>query len=334
MSDVNLIEALEAVGLNPIVIDENTTFLQESPFIEGTDIQWAWDATSLNNAKRCAQLYKYVNIDGYRAKEESVNLRFGAEVHKAFHQYEIVRATGMDHEEAVWHVVRELVHRTVDFNPDHKYKNREFLVRCVVGYLDKFQNDSATTVMLHDEMTGKDKPAVELPFNFALDWGPNDDTNYILCGYLDRVVELGGTRYVMDYKTTTMTPGDYYFKQFEPDNQMSLYTLAAGVIFDKPAQGVIIHAIQITIEKGDRFVPGVTYRSPEVLQEWIDDLHQHLDTFLKYAEEGRWPKNDTACDKYGGCAFRDVCNASPSVRQEFLDAKFVKAERWNPLKPR
>jgi len=175
---------------------------------------------------------------------------------------------------------------------------------------------------------------VEVSFNFALDWGPTNDTSYILCGYLDRVVEFGGTRYVMDYKTTTSGLTDHYFKQFEPDNQMTLYTLAAGVVFDKPAQGVIINGIQITIEKGDRFVRGVTYRAPDIIEEWLDDLHQHLADALRYAEEGRWPKRDTSCDKYGGCAFREVCNASPTVRQEYLEANFVQAERWNPLKPR
>jgi hypothetical protein len=44
--------------------------------------------------------------------------------------------------------------------------------------------------------------------------------------------------------------------------------------------------------------------------------------------------NDTACDKYGGCEFREVCSKSPSVRDKFLKADFKQEEPWNPLIPR
>lgn len=315
---------------------------EESPFLEGTTIQYAWDATSLELLKRCPRLYQYTMIDGWMSKEESIHLRYGSEVHRALYEYELLIADGIDHEEAIFHVVRELLFRMVDFWPDEdskagRYKNRVSLLMAVIGYLDKYKDDPAKTVMLPDN-----KPAAELSFRFELDWGPafptphgdlNTTQPYLLCGYLDRVVEFNGGVFVMDHKTTTSTPTEWYWKQFEPNNQMTLYSFAAGILFETPAKGVIINSIQLLIN-GIRVTRGTTYRTERQLQEWLGDLGYWLGLAEQYSKSSYWPMNDTACDKYGGCRFREICSLSPDVRDKFLKSSFTKGERWNPLKPR
>lgn len=249
-----------------------------------------------------------------------------------------------------------------------KYKNRWSLVRLVIDYLDKFRDDPAKTFILQDG-----RAAVELSFRFELDWGPragekpalmvetdggsdmrpggitNVSTTgegmelvsqsaqpYILCGHLDKVVDFNGDLYVEDHKTSTTTPGSYFFNQFEPNNQMTLYTLAAQVVLASPIKGVIIDAAQILVDSS-AFARGFTYRTQDQLEEWTNDLQYHLSIAESYATEGYWPMNDTACDKFGGCRFRTICSKSPRVRGEFLRADFDQLpedERWNPLKPR
>ena len=69
----------------------------------------------------------------------------------------------------------------------------------------------------------------------------------------------------------------------------------------------------------------------------MTDLRVLLTNNEAYAEAGYWPMNDTACDKFGGCRFREVCSKSPDVREMFLKTDFIKLEeagRWNPLKSR
>src|SRR5881392_624908 len=166
-----------------------------SPFLQGTNIQWAWDSTSLEWLKRCPRLYQYQMIEGWRSKEESVHLRFGIEFHKAVHDYELEMAEGIPHEDAVFDVVKALLDRISGWKPDHKYKNREFLVRSVIWYLEKFKDDPATTHIMDDG-----RPAVEVTFSFEVDWGPNGGGNpYMLCGHLDRVVMYHDALFVMDY---------------------------------------------------------------------------------------------------------------------------------------
>lgn len=164
-----------------------------------------------------------------------------------------------------------------------------------------------------------------------------DGQPYILCGHLDRVVTFNEQTMVMDHKTTLMQAGSYFFDQWSPNNQMSLYTLAGQVILNTVIKGVIIDAAQILLDKPNVFTRGFTFRTAQQTEEWVTDLKIHLHMAEQYATIGYWPQNDTACDKFGGCKFRGVCSKDPSVRERFLEADFIKLpeeERWNPLKPR
>lgn len=325
-----------------------------SPFLPGTDIQYAIDSTSLGYLKTCPRLYQYVMIEGWASKEESIHLRFGGEYHQALQDYDLTVAEGVPHDDAVFDVVRELLIRTSDWKPDldskaGKYKNRDSLLRAVIWYLEGTRkNDNYKTHIL-----ANGKPAVELSFRFELAFGPEgaldyeidengdgkkiDRQPYILCGHLDRVVDDGaGNLYVEDHKTTTTTPGSYFFDQFEPNNQMSLYTFAAQIILEAPIKGVIINAAQMLVDDC-RFVRGFTFRTPDQLEEWVMDLSRWLAQAEWYASNQYWPQNDMSCGMYGGCRFREICSKSPSVREIYLKSNFTKLppeERWNPLKSR
>src|SRR6185437_5680948 len=160
---------------------------------------------------------------------------------------------------------------------------------------------------------------------------------YILSGHLDRVVDYCGSLLVMDHKTTITTPGAMYFDQYSPNNQMSLYTIAGKVILNMPVKGICINAAQIMLEKPNNFVRGFTYRTDAQSNEWLNDLRFWFHQAETYAKMNYWTMNDTSCDKFGGCRFREICSRDPSVREAFLKANFTKLpeeERWNPLKPR
>jgi len=319
-----------------------------SPFLPGTLVQYAWDSTSLSYFKRCPRLYYYRMIEGWEEKDESIHLRFGIEYHHALQVYEEVMALGANHNEGVREATYELIKRIDDWEPDRgskagKNKNPETLLRTTIWYLDEHQNDEARTLIWDDG-----SPAVEQSFRFELGWGPNVERSekgrilpaqpYVLCGHLDKVVVYQGQRFVMDHKTTTWFLGPRYFDSYEPENQMTLYSLASKVVLhqDQPVRGIIIDAARIEQDKST-FARGITYRSPDQLAEWVQDLRHWLSLAERYAKDGYWPQNDTACDKYGGCKFREICSKSPKVRERFLEGNFVRQseeEKWNPLRKR
>jgi hypothetical protein len=305
------------------------------PFHDGTKVQWAWDSTSLGWLKECPRKYQYHMIEQWRGRGESIHLEYGILYHAALEEYDRKKLEkGMSHDDAVRGVVRELLTKTwreglpwrgaKDLPADDKasLKSRENLVRTVVWYLNKFKDDPAKTLM--HPVTGK--PMVELHFQFEIEGG------YSLCGYLDRVVEFQEQPFVMDRKTTTSTLGSYYFEQFDPDNQMSVYTVASQVAFHTPVKGVIVDAAQIAVGFS-RFVRSFVFKTADQIDEWMKDLYVYLEQAKRFAERGYWPQNDKSCHKYGGCAFREICSKSPQVRDKFLETHFQR-EPWNPLVPR
>ena len=312
----------------------------QSPFLPETQVQYAYDSTSLGYLKVCPRLYQYIMLEGWSSREESVHLRFGIEYHAALQDYDLSRAAGITHDDAVHDVVRELLLRTSGFVSNHKTKTRDSLVRTVIWYLDKHKDDPARTHILSDG-----KAAVEQSFRFELDWGPQKinegwmdgpngrpDIRYLLCGHLDKIVSLNGELYWKDYKTVYT----FYNKVWEPDNQMTLYSFAAKVILGSPVHGGMIDMAQVKVDSTD-FQRAFTSRTEDHISEWVNDLHYWFALQEQYAIANYFPMNDMACDKFGGCRFRDICSKSPSVRERFLEGNFIKLEesaRWNPLRAR
>lgn len=344
--------------------------MNTSPFLPGTKIQYAWDSTSLGWLKTCSRLYQYSMIEQWRSKGNSVHLDFGLWYHHGLESYDRRRAEGMNHDNALADVVLDLLtltwvrenegvrqypdgftaeeieaeeskyHSGKPWDAGHNLKTRETLIRSVIWYVEEFgPSDAAQTVVL-----ANGKPAVELSFKMEMDWGPKMSAildieaqekkpyqPYILSGHLDRLVHFSDGIYVMDRKTSS-TIGSFYFDQYSPDNQMSLYTLAAKVIYQTPVKGIIIDAAQIAVGF-TRFSRGFTFRTDAQINEWLDDTKRWLALAEGFAEENFWPMNDKSCHQYGGCVFRKVCSKSPEVRQKFLETDFMKKE-WNPLVPR
>lgn len=311
-----------------------------SPFLPGTNIQFAFDSTSIGYLKTCPRLYQYIMIEGWSHKGENVHLRFGSEYHRALQEYDLSRAAGIPHDDALHDTIQELMLRIGDWWSDDQLlemkgsateKTKEALLRTVIWYLDKFKDDPAKTFILTDG-----KPAVEQSFRIELDLMADDSQPFLLCGHLDRVVEFNEELFVMDRKTTFMAPTSFFFDKFEPDNQMTLYSYAGQIVLHSPVRGVIIDAAQVKRDATE-YGRGFTFRTPDQLKEWLEELRYWFALAEQFAISDRWPMNDTACDKFGGCRFREICSKSPSVREKFLKANFVQLpeeDRWNPLKPR
>jgi hypothetical protein len=292
----------------------------ENPFLPDGR-QWVWSSTILGLAKECKRKYYYAQILGYRNVSNNHHITFGWHYAKALERYHGYRAEDYTHDHAVQTVVHQLLLDTVNWQSEDHFKNKDTLVRSVVWYLEEFKDDPCETVILADG-----KPAVELTFTFQL------SDEIWLAGHLDRLVSYSGDFYVQDQKTTGATLGAYYFNRYSPDNQVSLYSLAADIIYKTPVAGVMIDAAQIAAGF-TRFARGLIPRTKDQMAEWLDDAIYHIKETWRAAEHG-YPMNDKACQLYGGCEFLEVCSKSPRVRQDYLDGGFRKVGPTNPLEVR
>lgn len=311
---------------------ENSSFSPELP-----TLQVAWDSTSYKTFLTCPFKYYLKNVLGYQSRRKSVHLTFGIAFHDACETFHRLRAEGMNYEDALETVIARVYYRQLK-TPEEKHrglgyhedalpegettKTPETLLRTLVWYFDQFGvDDPAKTHILSNG-----KPAVELSFSFPID----DQFSY--CGHFDRIVEFNDALWDSDYKTTKSQLNAMYFAQWTPDIQMTGYTLASKIVFDVPAKGVIVDAVQLGVTFS-RFARNPVHRTAEQLDEFISDLELSLQIAKVYAEKESWPQNPESCHHYGGCEFRKVCSHSPSVRKNFLEADF-KIRHWDPSKER
>lgn len=294
-------------------------------------VQFVWDSTSIGVAETCPRKYYYQMILNRRPLRTSVHLIFGGEYAYALESYYKHKANGADHDESLLRVVKTAFIRTWDSEAgraaafDHSAKTRFTLIRSIVWYLEQFGEEKSgpETVILESG-----KPAVELSFKFEID-------DIMLSGHLDRVVNFGGGKFVMDQKTTGSTIAPYYFDQYSPNTQMSLYAMAGQIIFKSPIKGVIIDAAQIAVSF-TKFARGITYRTADQLAEWWESAKETIHRTQSYSERGReadFPMNTSACGNYGGCPFRVVCSQSPKIRPTILRSEF-REEIWDPTEDR
>lgn len=304
-----------------------------SSFRDG--VQYAWDSTSIKLFEDCPYKYKLRMIDNWQPRRKSVHLLFGGWYATALEHFYKYLAEGNSHDDALVRVVREALEATWsrEIDPaselpvgpwvsDHNTKTRENLIRTIIWYVDEFATDTVSTVIRADG-----KPAVE--YSFALEV----DDGIIFSGHIDRLGTYGDDVYVLDQKTTGSTVSSNYFDSYNPDTQMSMYTFAGQIIYKTKVRGVIIDAAQIAVGF-TRFTRGFTFRDAASLEEWYNFTLDRIALAQDYTRREHFPMNPGSCHKYNGCEFRNVCSRSPTVREHFLAADFVKGEPWDPLKRR
>lgn len=298
--------------------------------------QTSWDSTSLGLLKECAYKYHLQMHHNWSPKSRSLHLIFGGLYASGVERYAHHRASGLDHTTSTVRVIRWVLENAGERTPegvwtywtpppDHKdanIKNLYTLLRSLVWNFEDREGSPFKTVILSNG-----RPAVELSFNFhAFDI---EDEPVSLCGHMDEVVEADEQYWVKDDKTTKSPLGASYFANYTPDNQMSLYTIGGKIILEKPIRGVLVRAAQIGVNF-TRFQTAQVPRPQAVLAEWLEDTRWWITQAHAMAKANYYPRNDKACNTYGGCPFRKVCAVSPSHREAWLQDDFEKRV-WNPL---
>lgn len=284
------------------------------------------DHTSLSMFKECPQKYKLAIVDGYRLNTTAAPLVFGSAIHEGLEQFERALARGQDRTAALVHAIRAaLVYKLPEGDTG---RTRETLIRSLVWYEAHYRNDFAVTHILPSG-----KPAVELSFRVELPFTfAHSDAPVLYCGHIDKIVNYQDRLFAMEHKTTKSALSDHYWLRYTFSSQISGYNLACELSFNTEIGGAIIDSLQVGVNF-TRFGRRIAARTKVHQQEWLLDTHYWLEQLNSSFTTDRWPHNHESCSKFGGCQFRDVCFASPLVRESVLRTHY-RVERWDPLKPR
>lgn len=321
-----------------------------SPFIEGTTFQYAWDNTSLELLMTCPRKYQLTIIEGWRSKTPSATLDFGKLYHAALEIVDVCVHSGLSLQEALRRAIREVLNATTYrvvrvegtnfivseadpgekvtlsfWTPLDKYRTREALVRSIVWYYEQYQETLPVVTLPNG------KPALELSFSFPMELRKQGH-DILWCGHIDKIIEFGPTRMILERKHTKTTLSQHYFDQYAMSNQVTGYIFAGKVCFNVDLRGAVIDAAQLLVD-ATRYQRSQQLRTPAQLTEWHADTIRWIEHAEAYSAVNYWPMNKASCNNYGGCPFRDVCSSDPSVRASKLNTHFQK-RFWNPLQVR
>jgi hypothetical protein len=329
LADTVLDEPGTAEWLIPLF--EHREVRENTSLVAGTQLQFAWDSTSLAAFKKCPRYYRWTVLDGHQLSPMAPALHYGIAQHTVFETWHRLLALGIEREVALARCVRLAGLLGEYIVPTDNIRTKETLVRTTVWYIDQFWDDPAQTIILNNG-----KPATE--YSFTIPLLEIDGIEFFLSGHMDRVARFLDDLYITDYKTTKRQLDSYFASQFKPNIQTAVYTLAGHVLagttsaLPEAPVGMLIDgiALGVNFSRFQRFP--VTYTQME-LDSFLADLELALREAMLYADAGRWPARETSCDNYGGCVFREVCRHSPAQHERMLESNF-KRSTWDPLRSR
>ncbi len=147
-------------------------------------------------------------------------------------------------------------------------------------------------------------------------------------GIFDGLIEFSGSVYVLEHKSTSQL-GTYYFNQFKPNNQVTGYVWAAGLLSGRRVGGAIINAIGVYKSSATKFDRQITTRSPDNIAEWLNNVKNTCEMIVACERSGYWPMFTTSCTMYGQCEFHQVHVLSTETeREKMLEQAYVR-EEWH-----
>lgn len=147
-------------------------------------------------------------------------------------------------------------------------------------------------------------------------------------GIFDGLVQFGPSCFIFEHKTTSQM-GDYYFNQFRPNNQVTGYVWAGGLLSGQPVGGAIINAIGIYRVGATKFRREITTRTEEDIKHWLMNVYSTCQQIQDCELRGFFPQYTGSCTMYGKCEFHDVHVLGTHTEQErWLEQQYVK-KPWN-----
>ena len=302
------------------------------------------DSSMLSAFRACPYKAYLSYIEHWKPKFESVHLVAGGAFAKGI---EIARKeffeNGADRETAEALGLSALITAYGSFDcPSESAKSLPRMVGALGFYFSNYPlgNDGAEPITLPSGRRG-----IEFSFIEPLDiHHPTTGDPILFSGRADMVASFAGGTYCFDEKTTSQL-GAKWSDQWDLRSQFTSYCWA-GRRLGVPTQGAIVRGVSILKTKYET-AQAITYRADWELDRWEELMYRQLRKMLdcycqqEYDQDldgscvrggNPWDRNtDSACNDYGGCAFRKVCKAKNPY--EVLTQDFVRRV-WDPVSHR
>lgn len=137
---------------------------------------------------------------------------------------------------------------------------------------------------------------------------------------LDAFAVMDGLKYVIENKTTSRTP-DQYFPHFELDGQTTGYVLAASRHLHEDIAGVIVNLLKKpTAKQPPMAYRDIFRRTSQQLSEYEDEIvAKDMAIRTRLASAAPWEKNTKECHRVGQytCQYKPLCMGTVDQLEEF-----------------
>lgn len=286
------------------------------------------DSTKLQAFLQCPRAYFFEYVLGWRADRTSNHLVFGQAWHSAL-EYLYNERLKLEAVPQAFNRFLEVYRQTWPESTDTWFggKTPEAALRALVEYCQQNAEDIWRYQLLATEVTD------HLPL-----W-----EEQFLIVKLDAVLQdQTGRKLILEHKTGSQG-GQYWARQWHLSVQIGAYIAACNHFYNQEETQCIIDGTFFLKTKRN-FQREIVSRSNSSLVNWsntvvysIQSIEREFGVLANDApnapiQQG-FPQNPTACEKYGGCQFFDLCTCvgNPlALAQKGCPTGF-KEEWWNPL---
>lgn len=306
------------------------------------------NSSSLSIIQECLRKAKYSLHEKWRAADEAPATLFGRAIHKALEVFysgdvgdrKLVKLedleplaynTGHIEKTLVGRAVQAFVKEAQPLSPLPDTDKRSITngIWILSEYFKTYIDDPY--VAYADEKG----PFIEREFSYEL--LQTDATVIEIFGTIDFAFRdvRSGQIIVGDHKTASFLSfgGQSYFDREKPNHQYTMYMLGAKKVFGLDVEDFMVNVVEVKARpktkaaKGVSFPRQITKRTEEDFEELKEVLMHAVGDYLISLDYDVWPMGGVdACNKYGGCQFKQVCASPKSLRETILKNKFTKGD--------
>lgn len=286
------------------------TSSNESPSSPANKVVLAVDSQVLSKIQSCNQRAAYSHVDNIEPIDyENTALEKGLVLHEGLAEYYANR-----HKVEYLILKARVIARMESYAPlktDLAQADINNCIDAMNSYMQQYQTETLKPYFVDGE------PLVEK--TFAVPLYEDEELLILLTGVTDLIADWNNGRYPVDHKSYSS-----WFKPAIMSNQFH------GYCFATQSNSLLVNRIGLGRKTGENERVVVSYTDGE-LEEWKKNTIYEIRAHYAMMQKGWYRRNFEACEEYGGCRYKMLCNAKPELRDTLIKVNYKVVPEWDPM---